>query len=211
MPPFKGMYRLSPKEKREMEKQITDMLEKGLIEPSTSPYGAPILFVMKKDGAMRMCIDYRELNKITKKNRYPLPRIDDLLDSLAGAQVFSSLDLQSGYHQILLNDSDVEKTAFRSPLGHYQFRVLPFGLTNAPATFQALMNRVFGNDIGKFVLVYLDDILIYSKSKEEHEKHLVAVLDKLKNTIFEQNFPSANLAYQRCHFSATRSGRMVSK
>jgi len=180
MPPFKGMYRLSPKEKREMEKQITDMLEKGLIEPSTSPYGAPILFVMKKDGAMRMCIDYRELNKITKKNRYPLPRIDDLLDSLAGAQVFSSLDLQSGYHQILLNDSDVEKTAFRSPLGHYQFRVLPFGLTNAPATFQALMNRVFGNDIGKFVLVYLDDILIYSKSKEEHEKHLTAVLDKLK-------------------------------
>jgi len=113
MPPFKGMYRLSPKEKREMEKQITDMLEKGLIEPSTSPFGAPILFVMKKDGAMRMCIDYRELNKITRKNRYPLPRIDDLLDSLAGAQVFSSLDLHSDYHQILLNDSDVEKTAFQ--------------------------------------------------------------------------------------------------
>ena len=179
-PPFMGQYRLAPAQKKEMEKQVADLLAKGLIEPSCSPYGAPILFVTKKDGAMRMCIDYRALNKITVRNGYPLPRIEDLLDTLGGAKVFSSLDLQAGYHQILIKPSDVPKTTFRTPLGHFQFKVLPFGLTNAPATFQALMNRVFGPYVGKFVLVYLDDILIFSKNHEEHAEHLCLVLEKLR-------------------------------
>lgn len=170
-PTSKGMYRLSPKELLDMERQIKDLLERGFIVPSTSPYGAPIIFVKKKDGSLRMCIDYRALNKITVKNKYPMPRIDDVLDKLQGANVFTSLDLQSGYHQIRIHESDEHKTAFRTPLGLFQFRVLPFGLTNAPATFQTLMNDLFRPHINKFVQVYLDDILIYSKDEEEHEKH----------------------------------------
>ena len=128
---------------KEVQKQVAELLEKGLIQPSSSPYGAPILFVRKKDGALRMVIDYRALNKVTVKNRYPLPRIDDLFDQLQGAKVFSSLDLMSGYHQIRIRDSDVSKTAFRTPMGHYEFKVLCFGLTNAPSTFEAVMNRIF--------------------------------------------------------------------
>ena len=173
------MYRLSPAENAEVRRQVSDGLRRGIIEPSASPYGTPVLFVRKKDGSLRMCVDYRALNKITVKNKYPLPRIDDLLDQLHGASVFSSLDLQSGYHQIRIKDEDVPKTAFRTPLGHYQFRVLSFGLTNAPATFQAVMNSIFRKHIGKFVLVYLDDILIFSKSPQEHAQHLRMVLDIL--------------------------------
>ena len=134
-PPFQRMYRLAPSELQEVQRQVTDLLAKKLIEPSTSPYGAPILFVEKKTGDLRMVVDYRALNKITVKNRYPLPRIDDLFDKLFGAQYFSCLDAASGFHQVLLKDEDKPKTAFRTPFGHYQFRVLPFGLTNAPATF----------------------------------------------------------------------------
>ena len=180
-PPFKAMYRLSVREREEMERQVKDLLAKGYIEPSSSPFGAPILFVSKKDGGMRMCIDYRALNAITVKNRYPLPRIDDLLDQLSGAKVMSSLDLQSGYHQIRMQDDDVPKTAFRTPLGHFQWKVLSFGLTNAPATFQAVMNDVFRPCIGKFVLVYLDDILVYSRSADEHVQHLRTVLQLLRD------------------------------
>jgi transposase InsO family protein len=174
------MYRLSPKEKAEMESQVKQLLKEGKIEPSSSPYGAPILFVSKKDGSMRMVIDYRALNKITVKNRYPLPRIDDLLDTLAGAKVFSSLDLTSGYHQIRIEPEDVPKTAFRTPLGHFQWKVLSFGLTNAPATFQSVMNHVFRPYLGKFVLVYMDDILVFSATPKEHEQHLRAVLELLR-------------------------------
>ncbi|KAJ9524664.1 hypothetical protein QJQ45_024262 [Haematococcus lacustris] len=158
-PPFRPMYRMSPAELAEVEKQIKELLALGLIEPSSSPYGAPVLFVTKTDGSLRMCIDYRALNKVTIKNKYPLPRIDQLIDRLHGATVFSSLDLQSGYHQIRITPEDVPKSAFRTPFGHYQFKVLSFGLTNAPATFQAVMNDIF-REHNKFVVVYLDDIVV---------------------------------------------------
>lgn len=139
----------------------------------------------KKDGSLRMCIDYRALNKLTVKNRYPLPRIDDLLDGCEGACVFSSLDLTSGYHQIRIRIEDIPKTAFRTPFGHYEWRVLSFGLTNAPATFQSVMNKVFRDVLGKFVMVYFDDILIFSKSPEEHRDHLRQALEILrKNQLY---------------------------
>jgi hypothetical protein len=172
---------LSPLELAEIKRQLADFLAKGYIEPSSSPYGAPVLFVSKKDGGLRMCIDYRALNKLTVKNRYPLPRIDDLLDQLQGAKVFSSLDLQSGYHQIRISDQDVPKTAFRTPMGHYQFKVLCFGLTNAPATFQSVMNNIFRKYLGKFVLVYIDDILVFSQTPEQHVEHLKLVLRLLRD------------------------------
>ena len=178
-PPFKQIYRLSLKERHEVDKTIKELLEKGLIRPSTSPYGAPILFVAKKDGTLRMCVDYRALNKLTVKNRYPLPRIDDLLDQLYGARYFSTLDLASGYHQIGVYTPDIPKTAFRTYLGHFEWNVMPFGLCNAPATFQNAMNNLFGQRIGIFVLVYMDDILIFSKTKEDHFKHLDEVLTLL--------------------------------
>ena len=157
-PPHKVMYRLSPKERLEVETQIADLIKRGWVVPSTSPYGAPVLFVQKKDGTLRMCIDYRALNKLTVKNRYPLPRIDDLLDKLHGATVFSSLDLQSGYHQIRITDEDVPKTAFKTHMGLYEFKVLCFGLSNAPSTFKAVMNHALSSVLGKFCLVYMDDI-----------------------------------------------------
>ena len=144
MPPRQAMFRYSPAEQEEMRQQVSELLKAGLIEKSTSPFGAPVLFVKKKDNTLCMCIDYRGLNKITIPNRYPLPRIDDLLDRLEGATTFSSLDLLSAYHQIRLPDEDVQKTAFRTPFGHYQYKVMPFGLTNAPSVFMAAMNDILG-------------------------------------------------------------------
>jgi hypothetical protein len=186
-PPFRPTYRLSPVEQAEVKSKLTDLLEKGLVEPSTSPYGAPILFVGKKDGSLRMVQDYRYLNKITIKNRYPLPRIDDLLDSISGMKYFTSLDLTSGYYQIRITEEDVPKTAFRTPFGLYQFKVLTFGLTNAPATFQSVMNDMLRPYVGKFVVVYLDDILIFSKTAEEHLSHLRQVLQTLRENQFYAN------------------------
>ncbi|GJU08014.1 putative reverse transcriptase domain-containing protein [Tanacetum coccineum] len=150
------------------------------IRPSSSPWGAPVLFVKKKDGSFRMCIDYRELNKLTVKNRYPLPRIDDLFDQLQGSSVYSKIDLRSGYHQLRVREEDIPKTAFRTRYGHYEFQVMPFGLTNAPAVFMDLMNRVCKPYLDKFVIVFIDDILIYSKNKQEHKEHLKLILELLK-------------------------------
>ncbi|KAJ9511483.1 hypothetical protein QJQ45_029857 [Haematococcus lacustris] len=175
---------MSKPEHDELRRQITDLLAKGLIEPSSSPFAAPVLFVQKKSGELRMCIDYRQLNKITIRDQYPLPRIDDLFDQLAGKTVFSSLDLQAGYHQIRIPAEDVPKTAFRTPEGHYQFKVLCFGLTNAPATFQRVMNEAFAEVINDCALVYLDDILVMSKNTEEHLVHLRRVFDLLRKNKF---------------------------
>jgi hypothetical protein len=182
--PSKRMYRLSPREKEEVIKQVTKLLEMGLIQPSSSPFGAPVLFVDKPDGSLRMCLDYRALNDITVKRRYPMPNISDLFDQLHGAKVFSSLDLQQGYYQIRIPEGDIPKTAFMTHLGQYEFRVLCMGLTNAPATFQEAMNKVFAPHLGKFVLVYLDDIMVYSKSVEEHAVHLRQVLELLRQHKF---------------------------
>jgi hypothetical protein len=160
---FRGIFRLSQLELQELRKQLDQLLRDGKISPSTSPYGAPVLFVKKKDGGLRMCIDYRALNSQTIKNRYALPRIDDLLDQLYGAKRFSKIDLTSGYWQIAIAAADRYKTAFRTRYGHYEFNVMPFGLTNAPATFQSLMNDIFRDMLDIFVVVYLDDILVYSR------------------------------------------------
>ncbi|KAI3811474.1 hypothetical protein L1987_21198 [Smallanthus sonchifolius] len=179
-PVARAPYRLAPSEMQELASQLQELSDKGFIRPSSSPWGAPVLFVKKKDGSFRMCIDYRELNKLTVKNRYPLPRIDDLFDQLQGASIFSKIDLRSGYHQLRVKEEDIPKTAFRTRYGHYEFVVMPFGLTNAPAVFMDLMNRVCRPYLDKFVIVFIDDILIYSKSKQEHEEHLRLVLDLLK-------------------------------
>nr|CBL94172.1 putative retrotransposon protein [Malus domestica] len=173
-------YRMSHAELRELKIQLQELLDKGFIQPSSSPWGAPVLFVRKKDGTLRLCIDYRQLNRVTIKNRYPLPRIDDLFDQLKGECVFSKIDLRSGYYQLKIKDEDVPKTAFRTRYEHYEFLVMPFRLTNAPAAFMRLMNEVFQQYLDKFVIVYIDDILVYSKSKADHIRHLNLVLKKLR-------------------------------
>jgi len=163
-----------------LEKQIEELLEKQFIKPSMSPWGAPVLLVKKKDGNSRLCVDYRQLNKLTIKNKYPLPRIDDLMDQLHGAAVFSKIDLRLGYHQIRVKYDDVQKTAFRSRYGHYEYVVMPFGVTNASALFMDYMNRIFRPFLDKFVVVFIDDILIYSRTREELAEHLRAVLSILR-------------------------------
>ncbi|GJQ91891.1 putative reverse transcriptase domain-containing protein [Tanacetum coccineum] len=174
-PVVRSPYRLAPSEMLDLSNQLKELQEKGFIRPSHSPWGAPVLFVKKKDGAMRMCIDYKELNKLTIKNRYPLPIIDDLFDQLQGACCFSKIDLHSGYHQLRVQEEDIPKTAFRTRYGHFEFTVMSFGLTNAPTIFMDLMNCVCKPYFDKFVIVFIDDILIYSKSEEEHEVHLKTV------------------------------------
>nr|GEY58194.1 putative reverse transcriptase domain-containing protein [Tanacetum cinerariifolium] len=173
-------YRLAPSEMKELADQLQEISDKGFIRPSSLPWGAPVLFVKKKDGSFRMYIDYRELNRLTVKNRYPLPRIDDLFDELQGSSVYSKIDLRSDYYQLRVRKEDIPKTAFRTRYGHYKFQVMPFGLTNAPAVFMDLMNRVCKPYLDKFVIVFIDDILIYSKNKEEHEEHLKLILELLK-------------------------------
>lgn len=179
-PPAKGTIPLSPAELDELKKQLTTLTEHGFIRPSKSPYGAPVLFVKKKSGELRMCVDYRALNKITVKNSYPLPRISELLDRLHGAVCFSKIDLRSGYHQIRISEEDVEKTAFKTRYGHFEFLVLPFGLCNAPATFMRMMHDIFHDYLDSFVIIYLDDILVYSRTPEEHLRHVRLVLERLR-------------------------------
>ncbi|GKB89156.1 putative reverse transcriptase domain-containing protein [Tanacetum coccineum] len=179
-PVARAPYRLAPAELQELSTQLQELSDRGFIRPSSSPWGAPVLFVKKKDGSFQMCIDYRELNRLTVKNRYPLPRIDDLFDQLQGSRVYSKIDLRSGYHQLRVQEEDIPKTAFRTRYGHYEFQVMPFGLTNAPAVFMDLMNRVCKPYLDRFVIVFIDDILIYSKSRKEHEGHLKLILRLLK-------------------------------
>ncbi|XP_013614061.1 PREDICTED: RNA-directed DNA polymerase homolog [Brassica oleracea var. oleracea] len=171
---------MAPAELAELKKQLEDLLEKGFIRSSFSLWGAPVLF-LKKDGSKRLCIDYCGINNITIKDKYPLPRIDELLDQLKGASWFSKIDLASGYHQIPIAKSDIMKTAFRTRYGQYEFVVMPFGLTNAPAAFMRLMNEVFHDYLDKFVIIFIDEILVYSRSKEEHSEHLRLVMERLRN------------------------------
>nr|GFB15253.1 putative reverse transcriptase domain-containing protein [Tanacetum cinerariifolium] len=178
-PIARAPYRLAPAEMKELANQLQELSDKEFIRPSSSPWGASVLFVKKKDGSFRMCIDYRELNKLTMMNRYPLPRIDDLFDQLQGSSVYSKIDLRSGYHQLRVREEYIPKTAFRTRYGHYEFKVIPFGLINAPAVFMDLMNRVCKPYLDKFVIVFIDDILIYSKNKEEHEEYLKLILELL--------------------------------
>ncbi|KAA0032783.1 putative Retrotransposon protein [Cucumis melo var. makuwa] len=180
VPISRALYRIAPVELKELKVQLQELLDKGFIRLSVLPWDAPALFVKKKDGSMRLCIDYRELNKVIVKNKYHFPRIDDLFDQLQGATVFSMIDLRSGYHQLRIKDSDVLKTNFRSRYGRYEFIVMSFGLTNAPAVFMDLMNKVFKDFLDTFVTVFIDDILIYSKTKTEHEEHLCMVLENLR-------------------------------
>ncbi|GJX23076.1 putative reverse transcriptase domain-containing protein [Tanacetum coccineum] len=165
---------------KELLEQLQELSDKAFIRPNSSPWGAPVLFVKKKDGSFQMCIDYQELSKLTVKNRYPLPRIDDLFDQLQGSSVYSKIDLRSGYHQLRVREEDFPKTAFRTRYGHYEFQVMPFGLTNAPTIFIDFMNRVCKPYLDKFVIVFIDDIIIYSKNKKEHEEHLKEILGLLK-------------------------------
>nr|GEZ05238.1 putative reverse transcriptase domain-containing protein [Tanacetum cinerariifolium] len=183
-PVARAPYRLAPSEMKELSEQLQELSDKGFIRPSSSPWGAPVLFVKKNDGSFRMCINYRELNKLTINNRYPLPRIDDLFDQLQGSSIYSKIDLRSGYHQLRVREQDIPKTAFRTQYGHYEFQVMPFGLTNAPAVFMDLMNRVCKPYLDKFVIVFIDDILIYSKNEKEHEEHLKVILGLLKEEKF---------------------------
>ncbi|GJU51434.1 putative reverse transcriptase domain-containing protein [Tanacetum coccineum] len=199
-PVARALYRLAPSEMEELSTQLQELSDKGFIRTSSSPWGAPVLFVKKKDGSFQICIDYHELNKMTVKNQYPLPRIDDLFDQLQGSSVYSKIDLRSGYHQLRVRDEDIPKTAFRTRYGHYEFQVMPFGLTNAPAVFMDLMNRVCRPYLDKFVIVFIDDILIYSKTKEEHDVHLRLILELLKKEELYAKFSKCDFWLSKVQF-----------
>jgi hypothetical protein len=179
-PVSRRSYRIPLNELAELKTQLQDLLEKGFIRPSLSPWGCPAIFVKKKDQTLRMCVDYRPLNEVTIKNKYPLPRIDILFDQLTGARIFSKIDLRSGYHQICILPEDIPKSAFTTRNGLFEHLVMSFGLTNAPAHFTYLMNSVFMPKLDKFVVVFIDDILIYSKNEEDHVRHLRIVLTRLR-------------------------------
>ncbi|GKE91119.1 putative reverse transcriptase domain-containing protein, partial [Tanacetum coccineum] len=193
-------YRLAPAELQELSTQLQELSDKGFIRPSSSPWGAPVLFVKKKDGSFQMCINYRELNKLTVKNRYPLLRIDDLFDQLQGSRVYSKIDLRPAYRQLRVRDEDIPKTAFRTYYGHYEFQVMPFGLTNAPAVFIDLMNRVCKPCLDRFMIVFIDDILIYSKSRKEHEGHLRLILKLLKEEKLYAKFSKCEFWLSKVQF-----------
>jgi hypothetical protein len=175
---------MAPPELAELKEHIKELLAKGFIRPSSSPWGAPVIVVPKKDGTQRLCMDYCAMNEVTVKNKYSLPRIDDLFDQLRGACVFSKIDLRSRYHQLKIWECDILKTAFISRYGLYEYTVMPFGVTNALIYFMYLMNRVFMEYLDKFVMVFINDLLVYSRSEEEHEEHLRLVLQKLREHRF---------------------------
>ncbi|GJR23182.1 putative reverse transcriptase domain-containing protein [Tanacetum coccineum] len=199
-PVARAPYRLAPSKMKKLSEQLQELSDKGFIRPSSSPWGAPVLFVKKKDGSFRMCIDYRELNKLTVKNRYPLLRIDDLFDQLQRSNLYSKIDLRSGYHQLRVREQDIPKTTFQTRYGHYKFQVMPFRLTNAPAVFMNLMNQVCKPYLDKFVIVFIDDILIYSKDKKEHEEHLKAILELLKKEKLYSKFSKCEFLILKVQF-----------
>jgi hypothetical protein len=210
-------YRMSTPELQELRMQLKELLDLGLIRPSVSPWGAPVIFIQKKDGSWRLCIDYRQLKKATIKNQYPLSRIDDLFDQMKGATVFSKIDLRSGYHQLRIKEDDVPKTAFKTRFGHYEFIVLPLGLTNALGVFMSLMNGVFREYLDKFVQVFIDDILIYSRMTEEHDEHFAWYYSVCESTNCMGSCPNALLSIedsllrachlQRRHHHGSSQGR----
>jgi hypothetical protein len=191
-PISKRPYRMPPKELAELKTQLQELLDKGYIRPSSSPWGCPALFVKKKDGSLRLCVDYRPLNVVTIKNKYPPPRIDVLFDQLAGAKVFSKIDLRSGYHQIKIRPCDIPKTAFSTRYGLYKFLVMSFGLTNAPAYFMYLMNSMFMTELDKFVVVFIDDILIYSKTRRSMPNISELSFSVCEIISFTLSFPNVN-------------------
>jgi len=182
------LYRMAAAELKELKEQLKDLLGKGFTRLSCSPWGAPVLFVKKKDGSLHLCIDYQQLYKVIAKNKYPLSRIDDLLDQLQRSQCFSKIDLGAGYPQLKTKMEDIPKTTFHTQYGHYEFLVMSFGLSNAPIVFMALMNRVFKSFLDHFVIFFIDDILVYSKSKEKHEQHLRLALQTLREHKQYANF-----------------------
>ncbi|GBG58874.1 hypothetical protein CBR_g273 [Chara braunii] len=200
VPPRGCIYRMSEEELSVLRAQLDDLLEKGWIQPSSSPYGAPVPFVRKKNKELHLCIDYRKLNAQTVKNAGPLPPIDDLLERLGGAKFFSKLDLKSGYHQLEIRQEDRYKTAFKMRYGHCEWLVMPFGLTNAPATFQAAMTTEFRHMLDRFVLIYLDDILVYSRSLDEHVEHLRTVLERLRQAKYKANRDKCEFARQELEY-----------
>jgi hypothetical protein len=180
-PIYKTPFRIITPELAELKEHIKELLEKGFIRPSSSPWGAPVIFVLKKNSTQRLCMDYRALNEVTIKNKYLLPRIDDLFDQLCGACVFSKIDLRSGYHQLRVRECDIPNIVFISRYDLYEFMVISFGLTNAPTYIMYMMNKVFMEYLDKFIMVFIDDILVYSRSEEEHEGHIHLVLQKLQD------------------------------
>ena len=199
-PAKRGLYRMSQAELEETKTQVEKLLDMGFVRPSVSPWAAPVLFASKKDGGLRFCIDYRALNRLTVKNSYPLPRIDGILDQLSSAKYFSAIDLRSGYHQVRISEEDIPKTAFNTRYGHYEFTVVPFGLTNAPAAFMSIMNNIFTDYSEKFVLIYLDDILVYSDSWEEHLQHLRKVLQRLRDQRLYAKLPKCVFGVQEVEY-----------
>jgi hypothetical protein len=193
-------YRMSTPELKELKMKLKELLDLGLISPIVSPWGAPIIFIRKKDGSWRLCIDYRQLNKATIKNQYPLPRIDDLFDQLKGVTVFSKINLRSGYHQLRIKEDGVPKTALKTRFGHYKFTIFSFGLTNAPGVFIILMNEVFREYLDKFVQVFIDNILIYSRTMEENDEHLHLVLQCLREQKLYGKLSKCSFYQSRIHY-----------
>jgi hypothetical protein len=198
-PISKRPYMMSVEELKELKKQLTELQEAGYTRSDSSPCGAPVLFVQKKDGSQRMCVDYRSLDNVTMKNKCPLPRIEDLFNRMRGTRVFSKIDLRSGCHQMKIRPSDMPKTDFSTRYGLYEFIVMSFGLTNAPAYFMNLMNKVFMEYLDRFVVVFSDDILIYSQSDSDHEQHLRLVLQKLRDNQLYAKFSKCEFWIDRCH------------